>query len=156
MESSVYTGQIHKSHYYHSWLYRQWALQVMPWSMWYIQHKNIFSFLFLLFHFAMKTTIVSRSNHPGQIVSMYLKKHWRSQKYFAEIIEKSPVEINYIIKWTKDINADFAIRFSIAFGTTPGVRTNLQKKYDLYKASQSNKKNEYDIIEKRVHSIAFA
>jgi addiction module HigA family antidote len=66
------------------------------------------------------------------------------------------VEINYIIKGTKDINADFAIRFGIAFGTSAEVWSNLQEKYDLYKASQSEKKNEYFIIENKIKELAIA
>jgi len=66
------------------------------------------------------------------------------------------VEINYIIKGKKDINADFAIRFGLAFDTSAEVRTNLQEKYDLYKASQSARKNEYQRVEKRVKSLALA
>lgn len=104
----------------------------------------------------MKKNGLWRSNHPGRILASYLDDRERSQKYFAELIGKSPVEINYIIKGTKDINADFAIRFGLAFGTSAEVWSNLQKKYDLYKASQSQKKNEYSIIEKKVKSLAIA
>ena len=102
----------------------------------------------------MKTKSLWRSNHPGSILANYLDGRWRSQKYFAELIGKSPVEINYIIKGTKDINADFAIRFGLAFNTSAEVWSNLQKKYDLYRASQSKKKNEYYIIEEKVKSLA--
>jgi len=104
----------------------------------------------------MKTEKFWRSNHPGRILENYLNARWRSQKYFAELIWKSPVEINYIIKGSKDINADFAIRLGLALGTSAEVWSNLQEKYDLYKASQSEKKNEYHIIEKKVKALAFA
>jgi plasmid maintenance system antidote protein VapI len=36
------------------------------------------------------------------------------------------------------------------------VWSNLQEKYDLYRASQSEKKNEYHIIEKKVKLLAIA
>jgi len=104
----------------------------------------------------MKNTTVTRSNHPGRILAKYLDERNWSQKTFAELIGKSPVEINYIIKGKKDINADFAIRFSIVFGTSAEVWTNLQEKYDLYKASQSTKQNEYVAIEERLKTFAFA
>lgn len=104
----------------------------------------------------MTRETLGRANHPGRILERYLdEKNW-SQKIFAELIGKSPVEVNYIIKGKKDINADFAIRFGIVFGTSAEVWTNLQEKYDLYKASQSTKQNEYVAIEERLKIFAFA
>ncbi|MCR5412965.1 MAG: hypothetical protein K6E76_08540 [Patescibacteria group bacterium] len=44
-----------------------------------------------------------------------LKFRKRSQKYLAELIEKTPEEVNYLITGKRGINTDWAIRLARIF-----------------------------------------
>lgn len=63
---------------------------------------------------------------PGEFLLDFLSERKRSQRKLAGIIDKTPTEINDIIKGRKSINADFAVRFGIAFGTSAELRLNMQ------------------------------
>jgi len=75
--------------------------------------------------------------HPGEYIADELEARGWTQKQFAEIIQKSPVEVNHIITGRRNINADWAMRFAMAFGTSPELRMRLQAKYDLQMIEES-------------------
>lgn len=83
--------------------------------------------------------------HPWQHIAEELAERWRSQKFFASLIQKTPQEVNHIITWKRNINADWAFRLSAAFWTSAQVWMNLQAKYDL--AILREKKEERKIWE---------
>lgn len=69
--------------------------------------------------------------HPWQHIAEELAERGRSQKFFASLIQKTPQEVNHIVTWKRNINADWAFRLSAVFWTSAQVWMNLQAKYDL-------------------------
>lgn len=69
--------------------------------------------------------------HPWKLLARELKHRGRTQKEFANLIEKNQVEVNYIINGKRNINADWALRLWIALGTSKEFWLNLQTTYDL-------------------------
>ncbi len=91
--------------------------------------------------------------HPWEHIAEELEARWRSQKYFAEIIKKTPQEVSYIISWKRDINADWAYRLSAAFWTSAQVWMNLQAKYDLAKLEEQDEERKlFDVIKFTVNN----
>lgn len=76
--------------------------------------------------------------HPWVILQEYINWLWISQRKFASLIFKKSVEVNYIIKWHRDITPDMAIRFAIIFDTRPDFRLWLQMDYDIYITYEKN------------------
>lgn len=75
--------------------------------------------------------------HPGEYIADELEARGWTQKQFAKIIQKSPAEVNHVITGRRDINADRAMRLSVAFGTSPELWMRLQAKYDLQMIEES-------------------
>ncbi len=69
--------------------------------------------------------------HPGQHIAEELTERGRSQKFFAQLIQKTPQEVNHLITWKRNINADRALRLEAVFWISAQVWMNLQSKYDL-------------------------
>ena len=69
--------------------------------------------------------------HPWEHIAEELETRGWTQKYFAQLIKKSPQEVNHIISGRRNLDADWAYRLSAAFGTSAQVWLNLQAKYDL-------------------------
>ena len=90
-----------------------------------------------------------RPEHPWELLAKELKYRKRSQKYFAELIEKTPEEVNYIITWKRGINTDWAIRLSRALWTSEEIRLNMQNKYDIFQLEHSEKSVIFDRIRER-------
>lgn len=78
--------------------------------------------------------------HPGEYLLAELEERKISQRQFAKFIQKTHSEVNDIILGKKNINADFAMRFSSFFGTTPELWLNLQNAYDLFVVAQTPSK----------------
>jgi HTH-type transcriptional regulator/antitoxin HigA len=72
-----------------------------------------------------------KTPHPGEILAAFLKKKGWTQVEFAEIIERSPVRVNEIIRGKIGISAKSAIEFAAALGTTPQFWMSAQTAYDL-------------------------
>ena len=90
-----------------------------------------------------------RPEHPWELLAKELKFRKRSQKYFAELIEKSPEEVNYIITWKRNINADWAVRLSRALWTSESIWLNMQNRYDIFQLEHSEKNVIFDRIKER-------
>ena len=85
--------------------------------------------------------------HPGEHIAEELQERWRSQKYFSKLIHKTPQEVNHLITWKRDINADWAYRLSAVFWTSALLWMNLQAKYNLAKIEEKDEKKElFNII----------
>lgn len=91
-------------------------------------------------------TSTMRPEHPWELLAKELKYRKRSQKYFAELIEKTPEEVNYIITWKRGINTDWAIRLSRALWTSEEIRLNMQNKYDIFQLEHPEKSVIFDRI----------
>jgi len=76
----------------------------------------------------MKTAILI---HPGEILADELEARGWTQKQLAELIQKSPQEVSFIITWKRNLNADWALRLESAMGISAQSRLNMQNFYDL-------------------------
>jgi len=79
-----------------------------------------------------KTNKKAYSIHPGEILAEeFLKPLNVTQYRLARDIGVSPRRINEIVKGTRAVTADTALRLARFFGTTAQFWMNLQSKYDL-------------------------
>ena len=72
--------------------------------------------------------------HPGEHLAEYIEEFEITPYRLAQDIHVQQTRISQIIKGTRSISADTAIRLSRYFGTTPQFWLNLQNAYDLAKA----------------------
>ncbi|MCP4353053.1 MAG: HigA family addiction module antidote protein [Desulfobacterales bacterium] len=74
--------------------------------------------------------------HPGRILrNMYLKPLDITITRLAEFLCVSRKAVSAIVNERKSVTPEMALRLSQAFGTTPDLWLNLQKKHDLWCAS---------------------
>ena len=74
--------------------------------------------------------------HPGEILlEEFLKPMNISQNQLAMDLHVPVPRINAIVKGTRSITADTALRLGKYFGTGPEFWCNLQSNYDLCKAA---------------------
>ncbi|MEH6519393.1 MAG: HigA family addiction module antitoxin [Halioglobus sp.] len=74
---------------------------------------------------------------PGEVLQEeFLSPMGLSQYRLAKEIHVSPRRINEIVKGTRAITADTALRLSRYFGTTAQLWINLQSSYDLECAAE--------------------
>ena len=79
--------------------------------------------------------------HPGEILlEEFLKPMGISQNKLAMDIRVPAPRINAIVKETRNISADSALRLGVYFGTGPEFWTNLQSNYDLCVAAEASNK----------------
>jgi len=75
--------------------------------------------------------------HPGEILrEEFLKPRGISQYRLAKAIGVPTMRISKICAGKRSITADTALRFSRAFGTTPGFWLGLQADYDTEEAEK--------------------
>lgn len=80
--------------------------------------------------------------HPGEILSEeFLKPMNISQNKLAMDIHVPTPRINAIVKGTRSISADTALRLGRYFGTGPELWSNLQSNYDLCLAAAHMEKD---------------
>lgn len=77
--------------------------------------------------------------HPGVNLEMTLEALNLTQKQFAELIGKSPTEVNHIIAGRRSITADWAFKICAVCGWEPRVWLALQAKYDEQEYQKSDK-----------------
>lgn len=79
-----------------------------------------------------KTNKTAYSIHPGEILAEEFLKPLKITQYrLARDTGVSPRRINEIVKGTRAITADTALRLARFFGTTAQFWMNLQSKHDL-------------------------
>ena len=70
--------------------------------------------------------------HPGEILDIeFLQPMGITQYRLAKGISVSPRRINEIIKGSRSVTANTALRLARFFGTSDRFRLNLQSSYDL-------------------------
>jgi addiction module HigA family antidote len=69
--------------------------------------------------------------HPGEFLAEILSEANISQAQLARAIGVSPMRISHIVKGSRPVTADLALRFGKAFNQTPQYWLNLQTAYDL-------------------------
>ena len=76
--------------------------------------------------------------HPGEILlEEFLKPMHLSQYRLAKEIHVPPRRINEIVKGTRTITADTALRLSRFFGTSEGFWLGLQSDFELEKTREA-------------------
>ncbi len=76
----------------------------------------------------MKTAILI---HPGEILADELEARGRSQRQLANLVQKSPQEVSFIITGKRNLNADWALRLESVMGISAQSWLNMQNAYDL-------------------------
>jgi len=94
--------------------------------------------------------------HPGEILWDELEARWRTQSFFAKLIWKSRQEVNHLITWRRDINAEWALTISVALWTEPQFWLNLQNTYDLQNANTQKNSLKFSYIRNRMHELQIA
>jgi len=90
--------------------------------------------------------------HPGEILKEeFLTPFDISQYRLAKDIDVAPIRINEIVKGTRSISADSALRLGKYFNTSPQFWLNLQSHYDLAKESEELK----SILNSKVKTFKF-
>lgn len=69
--------------------------------------------------------------HPGEFVREILEEIGISQAAFARAVGVSPMRISHVVRGTRPVTADLALRFGRAFGQSAQYWVNLQNAYDL-------------------------
>lgn len=72
--------------------------------------------------------------HPGEFLAEILNQTGTAQAAFARAIAVSPMRISHVVKGTRPVTAELALRFAAAFGQAPEYWLNLQSAYDLARA----------------------
>ena len=91
--------------------------------------------------------------HPGEILLLeFLEPLKISQHRLAKDINVSPRRVNEIVKGTRSITANTALRLAKYFGTSERFWLNLQSHYDL----EVERDRLGDSLESEVHVLAEA
>lgn len=69
--------------------------------------------------------------HPGYYVREILDELEISQAALAQAIGVSPMRVSHVVRGTRPVTADLALRFGRAFGQSAQYWINLQNAYDL-------------------------
>lgn len=75
--------------------------------------------------------------HPGEFLRETLNELGLSQAAFAGAVGVSPMRVSHVLKGTRPVTAELALRFGRAFGQSPQYWLNLQSTYDLKTAEAS-------------------
>ena len=78
-----------------------------------------------------------RPIHPGEVLKEEITEIGMTANAFAHALHVPANRISAILKGTRSITADTALRMSHFFGTTPEFWINLQTAYDLKVARAS-------------------
>ena len=79
--------------------------------------------------------------HPGRILrNLYLKPLDLTITKAAEVLCVSRKAVSAIVNERKSVTPEMALRLSRAFGTTPDLWLNLQRKHDLWCAMNNTHK----------------
>ena len=74
--------------------------------------------------------------HPGEFLHEILEDLNLTQTALADAIGVSPMRVSHVLKGTRQVTAELALRLGRAFGQAPQYWLNLQTRYDL-KMAQS-------------------
>ena len=91
-----------------------------------------------------------RPVHPGEVLKDELSEIGMSANAFAQALHVPTNRVTAILKGTRSVTADTALRISQFFGTTPEFWLNLQTSYDLKLVRTSVGKK----VEQEVKSLA--
>ncbi len=92
--------------------------------------------------------------HPGRIIrNMYLTPLSLTITALAESLRVSRKAVSAIVNERKSVTPEMALRLSKAFGTSPDLWLNLQKKHDVWTAMNTDRdwQNVRQIYHEPVH-----
>ena len=69
--------------------------------------------------------------HPGDFLREILEELNFTQVAFAQVIAVSPMRVSHVLKGSRPITAELALRIGRALGQSPDYWLNLQNRYDL-------------------------
>jgi antitoxin HigA-1 len=69
--------------------------------------------------------------HPGEFLAETLEELGLSQADFARAVSVSPMRISHVVKGTRPVTAELALRFGRALGQSAEYWLNLQSAFDL-------------------------
>jgi addiction module HigA family antidote len=93
--------------------------------------------------------------HPGEMLrEEFLVPMGISQRELANGILVPYQRINELINGKRGVTPSTALRLAKIFGTTPGFWMNLQLRWDLYRAQQTEA-NQLELIEPFISSAGF-
>lgn len=69
--------------------------------------------------------------HPGELLLEILEDLSLTQAALADALGISPMRVSHVLKGTRPITAELALRLARAFGQSPQYWLNLQTSYDL-------------------------
>jgi addiction module HigA family antidote len=69
--------------------------------------------------------------HPGEFLLEILEDLNLTQAALANALSISPMRVSHVLKGTRPITAELALRLARAFGQSPLYWLNLQTSYDL-------------------------
>ncbi len=69
--------------------------------------------------------------HPGEFLQEILEDLHLTQTALADALGVSPMRVSHVLKGTRPVTAELALRLGRAFGQTPQYWLNLQTCYDL-------------------------
>ncbi len=75
--------------------------------------------------------------HPGEFLREILEEKGISQAQFARAVGVAPMRVSHIVKGTRAVSAEMALRFGRAFAQSPQYWLNLQAAYDLKLAERA-------------------
>ena len=75
--------------------------------------------------------------HPGEFLAESLAERNLTQAEFARAIGVSPMRVSHVIRKSRPVTADLALRFAKVFNQTPQYWLNLQGAYDLAMARKT-------------------
>ncbi len=76
--------------------------------------------------------------HPGKILyEGYMKERGITIEEMRQALGVSRNQMSCIVNGRKPIRTDLAVRLAEVTGTTPGLRLNLQNKFDIRQAQQT-------------------
>ena len=74
--------------------------------------------------------------HHGEFLAEILEDLAMTQANFAKAIHVSPMRVSHLIKGTRPVTAELALRIGKALGQSPRYWLNLQADYDIKQAQQ--------------------
>jgi antitoxin HigA-1 len=87
----------------------------------------------------METTMTRLRTHPGEVLrEEYLLPLGLSARALAKELDVPANRLTEIMRGTRDVSADTAIRLGRYFGTDPRFWLNLQAAHDLSKAEKAH------------------
>ena len=93
--------------------------------------------------------------HPWVSLEVILDNLDMTQKDFAMIIWKSPIEVNQIISWKRSITLDRAMKITAVFWGSPKMRLEMQADYDEQEYKKSNKYEQIIKIQEKMKNKEF-